>query len=153
MQINNKWMVVKWPSGLMRNKSLTDCCSSLLVCLNGSLCNACVSLSEAQHVSPAVAVSLLWDLRLRSCLFFSSKRRPHMSFNLSAEVFQHVLLNGMGQDGAGLSNLPEDNSLPGTMTSLVPNANAMTRLDKVALLGFFRSGLVNESLATLKWCV
>lgn len=54
-----------------------------------------------------------------------------MSFNLSAEVFQHVLLNGTGQDGAGLSNLPEDNSLPGTMTSLVPNVNAtMTRLDE-----------------------
>lgn len=38
---------------------------------------------------------------------------------------------GTGQDGAGLSNLPEDNSLPGTMTSLVPNVNAtMTRLDE-----------------------
>lgn len=48
-----------------------------------------------------------------------------MSFNLVAEVFQHVV-----QNRTGPSNLPEDNSLPGTMTSFVPNANAtMTGLD------------------------
>lgn len=50
-----------------------------------------------------------------------------MSFNLIAEVFQHV-----GRNGTGLVrlNLPEDNSLPGTVTSFVPNENAtMTGLD------------------------
>lgn len=54
-----------------------------------------------------------------------------MSFNLSVEVFQHMVQN---RRGAELSNLAEETSfleeLPGTVTSFVPNLNAtMTRPD------------------------
>ncbi len=79
-----------------------------------------------------------------------------MIFNLSAEVFQHVLLNGTGQDRTGLVCLISQR----TTVFLGPwphlfqmQMQRWQDLTKVALLGFFRSGLVNESLATLKWCV
>lgn len=100
---------VKWHSDQITNlasekQEFDWCCCDSFVFFNESLGNACVPLSEPQQVCPSsgpIAALRATSTEVKSVFFLLKGDRTlfveHvMSFNLVAEVFQHVVQNGTG---------------------------------------------------------